>query len=80
MAVGEATLPELHAVPGVRLATVSAGIKTPGHQDLVLIEVAEKERPEVTLQMHKQTAENESEEELSHESSVQDGAQSVDRR
>ncbi|HDY82554.1 MAG TPA: bifunctional ornithine acetyltransferase/N-acetylglutamate synthase, partial [Halieaceae bacterium] len=40
MAVGEDTLPELQPVPGVRLGTVSAGIKTPGRRDLVLIEVA----------------------------------------
>jgi glutamate N-acetyltransferase / amino-acid N-acetyltransferase len=39
MAVGADTLAHLHAVPGVRLGTVSAGIKTPGRKDLVLIEV-----------------------------------------
>ncbi|MCB1690231.1 MAG: bifunctional glutamate N-acetyltransferase/amino-acid acetyltransferase ArgJ [Halioglobus sp.] len=40
MAVGSDTLATLRAVPGVRLATVSAGIKTPGRKDLVLIEAA----------------------------------------
>jgi glutamate N-acetyltransferase/amino-acid N-acetyltransferase len=40
MAVGEGSLGLLRAVPGVRLGTVSAGIKTPGRKDLVLIEVA----------------------------------------
>lgn len=40
MAVGEDSLGVLRAVPGVRLGTVSAGIKTPGRKDLVLIEVA----------------------------------------
>jgi glutamate N-acetyltransferase/amino-acid N-acetyltransferase len=38
MAVGEDQLPELKAVPGIRLGTVSAGIKEPGQADLVLIE------------------------------------------
>ncbi len=42
MAVGEAALPELHPVAGIRLATVSAGVKTPGKKDTVLIEVAEE--------------------------------------
>ena len=40
MAVGAGELPELKSVAGVRLATVSAGIKTPGHKDLVLIEAS----------------------------------------
>ncbi|RLQ23738.1 bifunctional glutamate N-acetyltransferase/amino-acid acetyltransferase ArgJ [Seongchinamella sediminis] len=40
MAVGEDKLPALLPVPGVRLATVSAGIKTPGRKDLVLMELA----------------------------------------
>lgn len=40
MAVGNDTLGELIAVPGIRLATVAAGIKKPGRKDLVLIEVA----------------------------------------
>jgi glutamate N-acetyltransferase / amino-acid N-acetyltransferase len=39
MAVGEGSLVALQAVSGVRLGTVSAGIKTPGRKDLVLIEV-----------------------------------------
>lgn len=41
MAVGSAVLPELYPVPGVRLGTVSAGIKKPGRKDLVLLELAE---------------------------------------
>jgi glutamate N-acetyltransferase/amino-acid N-acetyltransferase len=41
MAIGEELPGQLHAVAGVRLGSVSAGIKTPGHKDLVLIEVAE---------------------------------------
>ena len=32
---------ELESVPGIRLGTVSAGIKTPGRKDLVLIEMAQ---------------------------------------
>lgn len=44
MAVGEDSLPELLPVPGVRLGTVSAGIKTPGRQDLVLMEVTDNTR------------------------------------
>ncbi|TDG15072.1 bifunctional glutamate N-acetyltransferase/amino-acid acetyltransferase ArgJ [Seongchinamella unica] len=40
MAVGEDKLPELLPVPGVRLATVSAGVKTAGRRDLVLMELA----------------------------------------
>lgn len=40
MAVGNDTLAELLAVPGIRLAAVAAGIKKPGHNDLVLIEAA----------------------------------------
>jgi glutamate N-acetyltransferase/amino-acid N-acetyltransferase len=40
MAVGEAFAGPLHPVKGVRLATVSAGVKTPGRKDLVLIELA----------------------------------------
>ncbi|MEM9256052.1 MAG: bifunctional glutamate N-acetyltransferase/amino-acid acetyltransferase ArgJ [Pseudomonadota bacterium] len=39
MAVGSDALPRLQPVPGVRLATVSAGIKTPGRPDLVLLEL-----------------------------------------
>ena len=44
MAVGEDTLGQLQPVPGVRLGTVSAGIKTPGRNDLVLIELTDKTR------------------------------------
>ena len=40
MAVGNDTLAELHPVPGVRLGTVSAGIKQAGRKDLVLVEMA----------------------------------------
>lgn len=40
MAVGKDQLPELMAVPGIRLGTVSAGIKQPGRPDLVLMEAA----------------------------------------
>ncbi|MDO8861405.1 bifunctional glutamate N-acetyltransferase/amino-acid acetyltransferase ArgJ [Haliea sp. E1-2-M8] len=40
MAVGEPTLGELLPVPGLRLATVSAGIKKQGRKDLVLLELA----------------------------------------
>ncbi len=40
MAVGSDTLPELHPVAGLRLGTTSAGVKTPGRRDLVLIEAA----------------------------------------
>ncbi|MDH4042167.1 MAG: bifunctional glutamate N-acetyltransferase/amino-acid acetyltransferase ArgJ [Gammaproteobacteria bacterium] len=41
MAVGNAPLGELYPVPGLRLATVSAGIKKAGRKDLVLMELAE---------------------------------------
>jgi glutamate N-acetyltransferase / amino-acid N-acetyltransferase len=44
MAVGENNPGHLQVVPGVRLGTVSAGIKTPGRKDLVLIEVANNTR------------------------------------
>ena len=40
MAVGNDSLGALHPVPGLRLATVSAGIKKPGRRDLVLMELA----------------------------------------
>lgn len=40
MAVGANSQAALRAVPGVRLGTVSAGIRTPGRKDLVLIEVS----------------------------------------
>jgi glutamate N-acetyltransferase / amino-acid N-acetyltransferase len=39
MAVGESSPLELHPVAGVRLGTTSAGIKTPGRLDLVIVEV-----------------------------------------
>lgn len=41
MATGSNQLPTLHPVPGIRLATVSAGIKKPGRKDVVLIEAVE---------------------------------------
>ena len=41
MAVGPGTLPKLHPVRGMRLGTASAGIKQPGRQDLVLMELCE---------------------------------------
>lgn len=41
MAVGEGILGKLHPVAGLRLATVSAGIKKAGRRDLVLMELAE---------------------------------------
>ena len=41
MAVGDDSHGPLHCVPGVRLGTVSAGIKTPGCKDLVLVEMSE---------------------------------------
>ncbi|MCG8518953.1 MAG: bifunctional glutamate N-acetyltransferase/amino-acid acetyltransferase ArgJ [Pseudomonadales bacterium] len=44
MAVGPGTLPEFAPVGGVRLGVASAGIKTPGRQDLVVFELAEGAR------------------------------------
>jgi glutamate N-acetyltransferase/amino-acid N-acetyltransferase len=41
MAVGNGDLGTLHAVPGVRMAAVSAGIKKPGRLDVVLFELAD---------------------------------------
>ena len=41
MAVGDYPLPDFPEVPGIQLGIASAGIKTPGRQDLTLIEVAE---------------------------------------
>ena len=41
MAVGSSDLPTIHSVPGIRLGAVSAGIKTPGRLDVVLIEMVE---------------------------------------
>ncbi|MGB1140252.1 MAG: bifunctional glutamate N-acetyltransferase/amino-acid acetyltransferase ArgJ [Halioglobus sp.] len=40
MATGPGVLTDLHPVNGVRLGTTSAGIKTAGRQDLVLMELA----------------------------------------
>lgn len=40
MAVGPDTLPTLHPVAGFRLGTTSAGVKTPGRKDLVIMELA----------------------------------------
>lgn len=42
MAVGPATFPEImHPVSGFKLGTASAGIKTPGRKDVVLMELCE---------------------------------------
>ncbi|MGB0467810.1 MAG: bifunctional glutamate N-acetyltransferase/amino-acid acetyltransferase ArgJ [Pontibacterium sp.] len=41
MAVGSGTVPEFHSVKGFKLGTTSAGIKTPGRADLVLMEIPE---------------------------------------
>ncbi|MEM1114314.1 MAG: bifunctional glutamate N-acetyltransferase/amino-acid acetyltransferase ArgJ [Pseudomonadota bacterium] len=41
MAVGGGALDEMLAIPGMRLGTASAGIKTTGRKDLVVIELAE---------------------------------------
>jgi len=41
MAIGEAPLPEFHAIDGVRLGVVEAAIKKPGRKDLVVFELAE---------------------------------------
>lgn len=41
MAVGEGKLPPLHPVKGFRLGTTSAGIKTAGRPDLVVMDIAE---------------------------------------
>ncbi len=40
MAVGPDQLPDFYPIPGFRLGTASAGIKKPGRQDLVLMELA----------------------------------------
>ena len=40
VAVGQDSLEPLQSVRGIRLGTVSAGIKTPGRKDLVLMELA----------------------------------------
>ncbi len=44
MAVGMTELPKMLPIGGVRLAAVSAGIKKPGHDDVVLIELSESTR------------------------------------
>lgn len=44
MAVGPGTLSEFFPVAGVRLGIASAGIKTPGRKDLVVMELAEGTR------------------------------------
>ncbi len=41
MAVGNIPFPEMHPIAGFQLATVSAGIKTPGRKDVVLMSIAE---------------------------------------
>lgn len=41
MAVGDGTLAELYPVAGFRLGTASAGIKTPGRRDLVVMDIAD---------------------------------------
>ena len=44
MAVGLQGLPEMYPVAGFRLGTTSAGIKTPGRRDLVVMEMAPDSR------------------------------------
>ncbi|MGK0442268.1 MAG: glutamate N-acetyltransferase/amino-acid N-acetyltransferase [Pseudohongiellaceae bacterium] len=41
MAVGSGALPTLHNIDGFRLGIASAGIKTPGRKDLVVMEICE---------------------------------------
>ena len=41
MATGKGQLPNLHPVTGFKLGTASAGMKTPGRKDLVVMEIAE---------------------------------------
>ena len=41
MATGKGRLPTLHPVTGFKLGTASAGMKTPGRKDLVVMEIAE---------------------------------------
>ena len=41
MATGEGKLPTMHPIAGFRLGTASAGIKTLGRKDLVVMEIAE---------------------------------------
>lgn len=44
MAVGDTQFPEMPVIEGMRLGTAMAGIKKPGHRDLVVIEIAEGAR------------------------------------
>ncbi len=44
MAVGQFPFPQMAVVPGVELATASAGIKKPGRQDVVVFRLAEGSR------------------------------------
>lgn len=41
MATGSGKFPQMHPVPGVRLGTACAGIKTPGRKDLVVMEFSD---------------------------------------
>lgn len=41
MATGNGTLPTMHPIAGFKLGTASAGIKTPGRKDLVVMALAE---------------------------------------
>jgi glutamate N-acetyltransferase/amino-acid N-acetyltransferase len=41
MATGSGKFPQMHPVPGFKLGTASAGIKTPGRKDLVVMELSE---------------------------------------
>ena len=41
MATGSGIFPQMHPVPGFRLGTACAGIKTPGRKDLVVMELSE---------------------------------------
>jgi len=44
MAVGEAHFPDMPVIDGLRLGTSTAGIKTPGRRDLVVIEIPDGAR------------------------------------
>ena len=41
MATGKGQLPTMHPVTGFKLGIASAGIKTPGRKDLLVMEIAE---------------------------------------
>ena len=41
MAVGQQPFPTMHPVSGFKLGTTCAGIKTPDHRDLVVMEIAD---------------------------------------